>query len=134
MTSPERPPDWPDIELVVMQGLRPLLPGVRIADEVPPRVETLLPVVTVQAAPGGGYDRITGTAALDVSAMAATRGAMWTLARRVRAALHTLPGTGPGGHRIDTVTGDWPVEIPYGNPGLRRAIATYAVTLRATDT
>lgn len=121
---------WPDIELAVMKALRPLLPGVRVTDEVPAKVETLLPVVTVQLGPGAD-DRITDIVTIDVQAFAADRGAMWRLAEQVRAAMLSLSATYAGGLPIDTVdTEARPVEIPYGNPGLRRAVATYRLTTR----
>ncbi|MYR76534.1 MULTISPECIES: hypothetical protein [unclassified Streptomyces] len=121
---------WPDIELAVMKALRPLLPGVRVTDEVPAKVETLLPVVTVQLGPGAD-DRITDIVTIDVQAFAADRGAMWRLAEQVRAAMLSLSATYAGGLPIDTVDTDQrPVEIPYGNPGLRRAVATYRLTTR----
>ncbi|MFD8937326.1 hypothetical protein ACFV0R_19090 [Streptomyces sp. NPDC059578] len=136
MTSPppalEPAPDWPDITLVLIEGLRPLLAGVRVSDQVPPRVETVLPVVVVQAAPGGGVSRIDGTAALDLSVFAGTPSAAWALARRVRTAVHSLPGTSAG-WRIDASTTGWPVEVPYGNPALCRVIGGCTITVRATD-
>ena len=47
---------WPDMELAVMKGIRPRLDGVRVTDEVPARVEDLVPVVVVRIA--GGADVI----------------------------------------------------------------------------
>ncbi|EYT84020.1 hypothetical protein CF54_03995 [Streptomyces sp. Tu 6176] len=121
---------WPDAELAVMKALRPLLPGVRVTDEVPAGVEKLLPVVVVQVA-AGADDRITDTVILDLAAFAADRAAMWQLAEQVRAAMLSLSATYSGGLPIDTVdTEQRPVEIPYGNPGVRRAVATYRLTTR----
>lgn len=122
---------WPDMELAVMKGIRPRLDGVRVTDEVPARVEDLVPVVVVRIA-GGADDRISDTVTVDTEAFGADRAAMWQLAERTRAAVHALAATMAGGVVIDTVdTEQRPVEVPYGNPGVRRAVATYRLTTRA---
>lgn len=122
---------WPDMELAVMKGVRPQLPGVRVTDEVPARVETLVPVVVVRIA-GGADDRISDTVTVDTESFAATRAAMWQLAEQTRQAVHALAASMAGGVVIDTVdTEQRPVEVPYGNPGVRRAVATYRLTTRA---
>jgi hypothetical protein len=123
---------WPDMELAVMKGIRAHLDGVRVTDEVPPRVETVLPVVVVQVA-GGADAHTSDTVTVDVEAFAADRAAMWQLAERARRAVHKLAATRAGGVVIDSVdTVQRPVPVPYGNPGVRRAIATYTLTTRAS--
>lgn len=123
---------WADIELAVMTGLRPLLPGVRVVDELPDRLETRIPLVSVRVV-GGGDDQVTDTATVDVEAFAATRAAMWALAEQTRAAMHALAATHNPGQKVvidDVTTAARPAEVPYGNPALRRAIASYAVATR----
>ncbi|WP_031095488.1 hypothetical protein [Streptomyces sp. NRRL S-15] len=123
---------WADTELAVMSGLRPLLSGVRVTDELPDRLETRLPLVWVQVA-GGGDDRVTDTATVDVQAFAATRAAAWDLAERTRTAMHALAAThNPGQKAVidDVQTAERPVLVPYGNPAVRRAVATYTVSTR----
>ncbi|MBK3602431.1 hypothetical protein JHN62_12915 [Streptomyces sp. MBT54] len=83
---------WADVELLVMTGLRPLLPGVRVVDELPDRLEDRVPLVSVLVV-GGGDDRITDTATVDLASFAKI--------------------------------------VPYGNPAVRRAVATYTVSARA---
>lgn len=123
---------WPDIELAVMKGMRTHLAGVRVTDEVPAKVETLVPVVVVQVA-GGDDSHTSDTATIDVEAFAADRAAMWQLAERARQAVHALAAAVAGGVVIDTVdTLQRPVPVPYGNPAVRRAIATYTLTTRAS--
>ncbi|MFF9758572.1 hypothetical protein ACF1G4_03225 [Streptomyces caelestis] len=122
---------WPDMELAVMKGVREKLGGPRVTDEVPARVETLVPVVVVRVA-GGADDHISDTVIVDVESFGADRAAMWDLARRAHAAVHALAATKAGGVVIDTVdTEQRPVPVSYGNPGVRRAIATYRLTTRA---
>ncbi|MFE5662457.1 hypothetical protein ACFQ7W_00805 [Streptomyces niveus] len=123
---------WADIELAVMTGIRPLLPGVRVTDELPDKLETRLPLVWVRVV-GGADDRITDTATVDVHSFAATRALMWELAEQTRAAVHALAATHNAGQRVvidDVATAARPAEVPYGNPLLRRAVATYEVATR----
>lgn len=124
---------WPDMELAVMAGMRARLAGVRVTVEVPPKVETVLPVVVVQVA-GGADSHTSDTVTVDVEAFAADRAAMWQLAERARTAVHTLAAAVAGGVVIDSVTTvQRPVPVPYGNPAVRRAIATYTLTTRASS-
>ncbi|WP_263170683.1 hypothetical protein [Streptomyces sp. SCSIO ZS0520] len=119
------------MELAVIKGVRQNLGGPRVTDEVPSTVEMLVPVVVVQVA-GGADNHISDTVTVDVAAFAADRAAMWQLAEHARAAVHALAATVAGGVVVDTVdTVQRPVEVPYGNPGVRRAIATYTLTTRA---
>ncbi|MEU9199018.1 hypothetical protein [Streptomyces sp. NPDC048332] len=123
---------WADIELAVMTGLRPHLPGVRVADELPDQLETRLPLDWVQVA-GGADDQVTDTATVDVHSFAATRAAAWDLAERTRTAMHALAATHNPGQKVvidDVTTAERPVLVPYGNPALRRAVATYTVSTR----
>ncbi|MFE9937391.1 hypothetical protein [Streptomyces hirsutus] len=122
---------WPDMELAVIKGVRARLAGPRVTDEVPAKVETLVPVVVLRVA-GGADDHISDTVTIDAETFGATRAAMWQLAEQTRAAVHALAATMAGGVVIDSVdTETRPVEVPYGNPGVRRAIATYRLTTRA---
>ncbi|MFE7624626.1 hypothetical protein [Streptomyces sp. NPDC057509] len=125
---------WADIELAVITGLRARLPGVRVADELPDRLEEHLPLVWVQVA-GGGDDQVTDTATVDVQAFAATRAATWALAGQARTAMHALTATHvPTQAAVidDVATVQRPALVPYGNPAaLRRAVATYTVATRA---
>lgn len=124
---------WADVELLVMTGLRPLLPGVRVVDELPDRLETRVPLVSVLIV-GGADDRVTDTAAVDVAAFAATRAQAWELAEQTRRAMHALAAThNPGQKAVidDVTTAERPAIVPYGNPAVRRAVATYTVSARA---
>ncbi|MCR8947164.1 hypothetical protein NW249_34315 [Streptomyces sp. OUCMDZ-4982] len=127
---------WADVELLVMTGLRPLLPGVRVVDELPDKVETRLPLVQVLVV-GGADDRVTDTATVDVVAFAATRAAVWTLAEQTRAAMHALAATHQPTQKTvidDVTTAQRPTVVPYGNPAVRRAVATYTLSARTRST
>ncbi|GAA3727337.1 hypothetical protein [Streptomyces tremellae] len=127
------PLPWPDVEELLGAWLRsrPALAGVRVANEVPADLAGALPLLVVRIVPGGGDDRVSDIASVDVEAFAADRAAMWQLAELARRQLLAAAGAG-GDPRIDTVDTDArPGEVPYGNPAVRRAIATYSVTCRA---
>lgn len=125
---------WGDIEYAAMLVLRAGLPSVRVVNELPTNLETQLPLVQVQILPGGGDDQVTDTALVDVDCFAGTRTNMWDLARKARAVLLAASGQHIPGARvvIDSVeTSSRPAPVSYGNPAIRRAVATYALTSRA---
>lgn len=124
---------WPDMELAVIEGVRDKLAGPRVTDEVPAKVETLVPVVVLHVS-GGADDHTSDTVTVDAETFGADRAAMWQLAEQTRQAVHALAATMVGGVVIDTVDTDQrPVPVSYGNPGVRRAVATYTLTTRASS-
>ena len=130
MTWPEM--DWGDIEEAVAVWLRSRHAGVRVTNELPADLEKKLPLVQVQVTPGGGEDGTTGVTLMDVETFAATRVAMWDLARTVHTSMLALAGQYVGALVIDSVSTDSrPAPVDYGNPALRRAVATYRLTSRA---
>lgn len=130
MSWPEM--DWGDVEQAVALWLRSRHTGVKVANELPADLEKKLPLVQVQVTPGGGEDGTTGVTLLDVQTFAATRTAMWDLARTVHTSMLALAGHRSGGLVIDAVSSDSrPAPLDYGNPALRRAVATYRLTSRA---
>ncbi|MDX2538584.1 hypothetical protein [Streptomyces scabiei] len=124
--------DWGDVEQAAALWLRGRHTGVRVVNELPADLEKKLPLVQVQVTPGGGEDGTTGVTLLDVETFAATRTGMWDLARAVHTSMLALAGEYADGLVIDTVSTDArPAPVPYGNPALRRAVATYRLTSRA---
>lgn len=122
---------WGDVENAVATWLRGRMPGVRVANEIPANLENVVPVVVVRVVPGGGNDRITDTCPVDVECFGADRDAMWALAAQAHEHLLAASGAIAGGLLLDSVaTQSRPGEVPYGNPGVRRAIASYEVDTR----
>lgn len=124
--------DWGDLEQAAAVWLRARHPGTRVANELPADLEKKLPLVQVQVTPGGGEDVTTGVTLLDVQTFASTRTAMWDLARQVHTSMLALSGQYVGALVIDAVSSDSrPAPVDYGNPALRRSVATYRLTSRA---
>lgn len=124
--------DWGDVEQAVDLWLRTRHAGVRVVNELPAELEKKLPLVQVQVTPGGGEDGTTGVTLLDVETFAATRTGMWDLARQVHTSMLALAGQYIGSLVVDSVSTDSrPAHVDYGNPALRRAVATYRLTSRA---
>ncbi|MGV4890412.1 hypothetical protein ACSR0Z_28110 [Streptomyces viridosporus] len=130
MTWPEL--DWGDVEQAVALWLRSRHTGVRVANELPADLDKKLPLVQVQVTPGGGEEGTTGVTLVDVDTFGKDRTAMWDLARQVHTSMLALAGRSSGGLVIDSVSSDTrPAPVSYGNPALRRAVATYRLTSRA---
>ncbi|MBP5918782.1 hypothetical protein F3K34_44435 [Streptomyces sp. LBUM 1486] len=125
--------DWGDLEQAVALWLRTRHTGVRVVNELPADLDKKLPLLQVQMTPGGGdQGDVTEACLIDVDAFAATRTGMWELANAARTSMLALAGQRSGGLVIDSVTTDVrPAPVPYGNPALRRAVATYRLTSRA---
>ncbi|MFH9011231.1 hypothetical protein ACH4C6_07625 [Streptomyces sp. NPDC017943] len=130
MSWPEH--DWGDIEQATAVWLRSRHTGVRITNELPADLDKKLPLVQVQVTPGGGEEGTSAVTLIDVETFAGTRTAMWDLARRVHTSMLALAGQYVGALVIDSVSTDSrPAPVDYGNPALRRAVATYRLTSRA---
>jgi hypothetical protein len=133
MTWPEL--DWGDVEQAAALWLRARHIGVRVVNELPADLEKKVPLIQVQVTPGGGEDGTTGVTLIDVQTFCANRTAMWDLARTVHTSMLALAGRRSGGLVIDSVGTDArPAPVDYGNPALRRAVATYRLTSRAQAT
>lgn len=83
---------------------------------------------------GGGDDRFTDSARIDIDAFEETRPVARLLAETVRQRLLSYPHVVSSDgltiviDRVDTLTG--PQEVPWGNPGLRRFTASYTLSAR----
>ncbi|MGW6008674.1 hypothetical protein [Streptomyces sp. NPDC055210] len=127
--------DWGDVEQAAALWLRARHTPVRVVNELPADLEKKLPLVQIQVTPGGGENGTTGVTLLDVETFAGTRTGMWDLARAVHTSMLALAGQFSGGLVIDTVATDArPAPLSYGNPAVRRAVATYRLTSRAQAT
>lgn len=123
---------WPNVERVLLDWLRPQLPGTRLLTELPANLEEQLPVVQVVRVGGGrDFSYRLDLARVDIDCYAATRPAAAALAGQVRTLVATLPNVQTGGAlvvRVIEETG--PSWRPETNPHLRRFGMTLRVMLR----
>lgn len=118
---------FPDIE----QALITLLAGFGTTGTVVPAdLTSHMPYVKV-ARFGGGDDRFTDTARVDVDCFAATRAVAFSTAEGIRQRLlgypHSVIDVGTIDH-VETLTG--PVEVPWADPNVRRFTSSYAIATR----
>jgi len=123
---------WPNVELVLLDWLRPQLPGVRVLTDLPADLEQQLPVVQVTRVGGGrDFSYRLDTARVDIDCYAATRTAAAGLAGQLRTLVALLTNTETGGAvvvRVFEETG--PSWRPETNPNVRRFGLTLRVVLR----
>ena len=132
---------FPDIELVLLDLLDPLLPGVEVVTALP---TTLTGKIVQVERVGGADDGITDRPRVRIRCFAPTRSASWAQARQVQALLATKGTTTlitgsetaaeyPGGVQLDAVsTATPPRQMPEGTAtrDARVVDTTYEVHLR----
>lgn len=90
-----------------------------------------LPAYQITRVGGSGGIDFSKTVAIEIDSIAATRGAMWDTAADAQTAMHELAANGTADWYVDTVEETFsPAVEPYENTGVRRATATYALTIR----
>ena len=121
--------NFPEIEAVVMD----LLNGVQetqVGTVTPPNLNTSMPFVRVMRI-GGGDDRFSDTAHVDVDAFQPTQEAAYSLAEACRQVLLAFPYVTAAGVIDSVVTDSGPHEIPWGDVNnVRRYTASYTLTTR----
>lgn len=135
MNQPAPANTWPDSEVAVINWLAAWLPkGMEVRAEASPN-SLKPPFVLVRRIPGGEHDGVSETAIVDVDVFGANRAAMWTLARQVQAAMLALSAHTAKTGLIDEVQVESNFgHVDYGNPNLRRAVATFRLTTRPQAT
>ncbi|GAB7187151.1 hypothetical protein ATKI12_6982 [Kitasatospora sp. Ki12] len=117
-----------DAEAVLAHWLHATF-DVRTCTELPPAMETLLPVVQI-ATVGGPAGRYADRPRIDLDVYAADYASARTLALRITTVLTNwrgpaIPGAVVSETRVDSV----PSRRPYENPALRRVGLTVTVAL-----
>lgn len=126
---------WPDVHSVLKLLFADLCDNV-VGPTRPPNYQNSMPMIRVRRL-GGGDDRITDTARVDVEIYTSKdleNGGGWpvasSLARRVQQRLLNRPHVTEAG-RIDTVeTESSPAEIPHDDQAVRLVAATYRISFR----
>lgn len=90
-----------------------------------------LPAYQITRVGGSDGADFSKSVSVEVDSIAATRGAMWDTAADAQTAMHKLAANGTADWYVDTVEEMFsPAVEPYENTGVRRATATYALTIR----
>lgn len=127
MSSPFR--RFPDVQRVLVDDLQTVAGEGRTGVETPADLQTRLPFIRVLRV-GGGSDRVSDRAAVDIDVFASTYTEAEELAERVR---QHIVGPPPPIARLDkAVCETGPRELPWGDDdnGVRRFGATYLITAR----
>lgn len=95
----------------------------------PANLVTSMPFVRVMRI-GGGDTRFDDTAHIDIDAFGATREAAYGLAESCRQLLLGFPYVTAAGVIDSVVTTAGPHEVPWGDIGVRRLTASYAISSR----
>lgn len=123
---------WPSAELTAFRWLRDELardggPAVTVRTELPAQWSGL--TVLVEQLPGRGSVGYDGSGTVDVTAYGPDRVAVGALVARLEPLMVGLPGR--GSVMVDDVEQTRSFGfVPYGNPTVRRAVATYVLTTR----
>jgi len=124
--------EWSLVEALVISWLNTTLtdPPIITTETGEELGSTVFTLIRVNQIPGGFSDGLNQEVDVDVQCFGPNRAAMWTLAQHVHTAMCLLPSrTTPYGV-VDDLDPTPPGESPYGNPLLRRTVATYRLTTR----
>lgn len=114
---------WPNVERVLVAWLSAEC-GVPVYTETPTDLEKKVPCIVVERVPGGAGRDFEKTFIADVTVFASTRPGVWALVQQAEPAMVRCQG-------FDEVReNDAFGNVPYSNPALRRAIATYELDAR----
>ncbi|MGW5122969.1 phage tail termination protein [Streptomyces sp. NPDC004069] len=120
---------FPDIEDLLVQALADLT---QTGTVYPPDLERQLPFTRVRRV-GGGDDRRTDTALVEVETAAGTRAQAWEMARKVQQRLTSGPLLVPGAGVMDRAQTEFGLRgVLHDNPKVRCVLATYSVSARRT--
>jgi hypothetical protein len=118
---------WPDVERAVAGWLDATVDATVVTEL---RSGWAPPLVLVERTPGGATgSALDKTPLIDISVYASSRIELWPLVQEVETAMADLAGNGPV--MVDDV--DPRTEfgvVPYSNDAIRRAIGSYALTVR----
>lgn len=118
-------PEWPDVERTVVAWLGTL--GRPVYTETGPTTPT--EYLTVERV-GGTGTRIDRDVDVEISVIAGTRSDLWALVAQVEARVRALAASGDDTY-VDDVAETFAFAIdPYPNTTVRRATATYTLTVR----
>ncbi|MCR1983518.1 hypothetical protein NSA53_14880 [Cellulosimicrobium cellulans] len=140
LPEPDASGSWPDAEKLGVRWLETHVPTTDVAGqtrevstwragEIGPNEEQLVPFLSVERVGGIGRD-IDRDVDLEIGAWAPDRASLWPLVQRIEVAMRALAANGSEQY-VDDVAETFAFALdPYPNQSVRRAIATYTLTVR----
>lgn len=121
---------WPNAEKFVRAWIMAHT-GRMVYTETPGKLEGDPPVYQVTRVGGSDRSQHDKRVNIEVDSIAVSRGAMWDAAAAVQTAMDSLAANGDEQWYVDDVEEIFaPAVEPYENSTVKRATATYALTLR----
>lgn len=125
---PDIAPRWPNVERLLVSWLRDRI-TVKVFTETDDKLTG--PALIVERAGGSDEPLIGKRILVEVASVGATRAQMWELVGKVEAAMMSLNANGTVEWYVDEVEETFSAAPELtGNAGVRRARATYALTIR----
>lgn len=125
---------WPNVERQVVAWLIAQT-GRPVFTETPETLAAHLPAYQIERIGGSDEFEIGKAIQVEVNSLAATRPAMWDAVADVETAMALLASNGTEDWYVDDVSETFSAAVaPHPNDGVRRATATYSLTIRPTAT
>jgi hypothetical protein len=118
---------FPDVQGLLVEHLAVWVGADHVDTETPEDLQGEMPFIRVERI-GGGRDRVSDQASVELQFYAATYAVVQPLAERVSEWLCGPPPPIPQLDRVLCTSA--PVEIPYGDERIRRMVATFQLTTR----
>ena len=139
LPEPDHPGSWPDVERLVARWLTQRV-GLSVwgvtneldvyrSGEIGTGEQDKVPFLSVERVGGIGRD-VDRDVDVEVGVWTADRASLWPLVQRVEVAMRALAANGSGEYVDDVAETFTFARDPYPNQSVRRAIATYTLTVR----
>lgn len=125
---------WPNVERQLIAWLTAQT-GRPVFAETPETLTDHLPAYQIERIGGSDAIEIGKAIQVEVNSLAATRPKMWDAVADVETAMNLLAANGTQEWYVDDVSETFSAAVaPHPNDGVRRATATYSLTIRPTAT
>jgi len=122
--------EFPDVETYLIAWLTAKLKR-PIYTETDTTLTQYLPAYQIARVGGSDGAEVDKRVNIEITAIVATRGELWAAVQNAESAMRALSANGTASWYVDDVEETFSFAIePYENDGVRRARATYALTLR----
>lgn len=121
---------WPNVERRLAEWLTTAT-GRPVFTETPDTLAEHLPAYRIERVGGADAYELGKEIQVEINTLAATRPQVWSAVADVETAMEALKANGLPGFYVDDVRETFSAAMePYQNDGVRRATATYGLTIR----